>query len=182
MKLIRTAALVAVGASLFGAYAFAQVELEVGAKAPNFSAMGTDGQTHSLASLTKTGGVYLYFIQIGCPVNHRAAPHFNKISATYGTKANMVGIINGSAADAKAWAKEYGAKFTILADKDMKIIKAYGAQHSPWATAVSKDGKVSKVWNSGSPSTLTALNKMAAQTAGKKMATLSFDGAPSGGG
>ena len=182
MKLIQAVGLAAIGGVFLGTCAFAQRDLPVGAKAPNFSAKGTDGKTHSLASLTKKGATYLYFIKIGCPVNHRAAPHFNKIASSYGAQANMVGVINGSLEDAKAWAKEYGAKFTILADPDLKIIRAYGAQHSPWAAAVAKNGTVQKVWNSGSPTTLTALNKLAATTAGKKMASLSFDGAPSGGG
>lgn len=182
MKRLRTIAGVAVGLSLVVACACAQRGLETGAKAPNFSAKGTDGKTHSLQSLTKNGAVHLYFIKIGCPVNHLAAPHFNKIAAAYGAGGNLVGVINGSTEEAKAWAKEYRAKFTILADPDLKIISAFGAQHSPWATAVTKAGKVSKVWNSGSPTTLVALNKMAAATAGKKVASLSFDGAPSGGG
>jgi peroxiredoxin len=92
-----------------------------------------------------------------------------------------VGIINGSPQEAKAWAKEYGAKFLILADPNMKIIRSYGAQHSPWALTVSK-GKVSKVWNDGSATTLSALNKSAAKTAGAKLVAMTFDGAPSGGG
>lgn len=182
MQVIRTAALAVVGLSLVGSLACAQRELKSGTKAPDFSAKGTDGKTHTLKSLTKSGSVSLYFIKIGCPVNHRAAPFFNRIAGAYGPQANLVGVINGSLSEAKAWAKEYGAKFPILADPDLKIIQAYGAQYSPWATAISKSGKVTKVWDSGSSETLTALNKIAAETAGKKVANLSFAGAPTGGG
>lgn len=174
---------VAVATAFFGALAFGaqDSQMKAGTKAPDFKATGTDGKTHTLASLSKSGDVHLYFIKIGCPVNHRAAPHFKKVAESYGPKGNLVGIINGSPAEAKQWAKEYGAKFLILADPDMKIIRSYGAQHSPWAAAVSK-GKVSKVWDEGSAKTLSALNKLAAKNAGVKEVAMTFDGAPAGGG
>lgn len=172
-----------VAAAFFGALAFApqDVQRQIGAKAPDFKAVGTDGKSHTLASLSKVGDVHLYFIKIGCPVNHRAAPHFKKVAETYGPKGNLVGVINGSAAQAKSWAKEYGAKFLILADPDLKIIRSYGALHSPWALSVAK-GKVAKVWDEGSATALTAINKRVAQTAGVKVVAMNFDGAPAGGG
>lgn len=181
MSTIRIVGIAVVASALIGSLAFARQGVKVGAKAPDFTATGADGKTYDLKSLAKNGDVYLYFIKIGCPVNHRAAPHFKKIANAYGAKANLIGVIDGDVNEAKQWAKEYGTSFTILADPKLKIIRAYGAQYSPWVVHVSK-GKVAKVWDEGSSKTLTVLNKLAATTAGKKVAMLNFDGAPTGGG
>lgn len=181
MKPILLAAALVVGV-VIAVNSVAQSGLRAGAKAPEFSAKGTDGKTHSLASLNKHGDVHLYFIKIGCPVNHRAAPYVNSIAKSYGPKGNIVGVINGSESEARAWAKEYGAKFTILADPGKKIIRAYGAQHSPWVVSIDKSGKVSHVYNSVSSTTLPNLNAKVAAATGQKLAKLSFEGAPSGGG
>lgn len=181
MSTIRLVAAAAVAGLLVGALAFAGQGPKVGANAPAFSAKGTDGKTYDLAALTKKGDLHLYFIKIGCPVNHRAAPHFKKLAETYGDKANIVGVINGTPEEAKAWAKEYGAKFLILSDADLKIIRAYGAQYSPWAVVVSK-GKIAAQYAEGASKALPALNKRAAATAKTKLVALNFDGAPSGGG
>ncbi len=162
--------------------AFGREELKSGAVAPAFSAAGSDGKTHTLASLTKDGPVHLYFIKIGCPVNHRAAPFVNKLDKAYGNKSRVVGVINGSAADAKAWAKEYGTKFPILADPDLKIIHAYHADHSPWVVSVGKDKKVTKAISESSSVNLKGLNERVAKGLNAKLVAISFDGAPSGGG
>jgi peroxiredoxin len=156
--------------------------VQVGSKAPAFSAKATTGATVSLKSRIEKGPVTLYFIKIGCPVNHRAAPFFKKIDQAYKGKGNIVGVIDGDLEAAKQWQKSYGTSFPIVADPDKKIIGAYGAEHSPWAVGVDKSGKVTKVLEGGSPSELKIVNDLAAKAAGAKIAKLSFDGAPSGGG
>jgi peroxiredoxin len=185
MTLMQSKALFAgVAIALTGGLAMKAIALDQikpGSKAFDFSAQGTDGKTHTLKSLTNKGPVVLYFIKIGCPVNHRAAPHFKNIHETYAGKGNLVGVINGDVAAAKAWQREYNVKFPILADQSMKIIRGYGAEHSPWAVAI-EGGKVSHVLPGGSPKELKALNEGMAKMAGRKPANLKWDGAPAGGG
>lgn len=154
--------------------------LKDGSKAPEFSAKGTDGKSHTLASLSKSGPVVLYFVKIGCPVNQRAIPHFNTLSKTY-KNATMVGVINGSMDEAKKWKSQNDAPFTLLADEDLKIIRGYKAIYSPWAVLV-KDGKVYKSLPGGSKTELTEVSKFMADAAKTKVASLPFDGAPRGGG
>lgn len=165
-------------------YAFVgggEASVKVGDKAPDISAKGTDGKTHTLKSLTEKGPVVLYFIKIGCPVNHRAAPHFDKISRAYKGKATMVGIINGNVADGKEWLERYKSDFLILEDPNIKTIRAYGAEYSPWAIAV-EDGKVAKIMEGGSPTELTQINGFMAKAAKVPEAKLAWTGAPAGGG
>lgn len=183
MKLIQASG-VALGCLLLGATALAfkgRAEVKVGSKAMAFSAKGTDGKTHTLDSLSKKGPVFLYFIKEGCPVNHRAAPHFAKLYDAYKGKANFVGVYNGSVEDAKTWQKNYKAKFTILSDADLKIIRGYGAIYSPWSVMVEK-GKVSKIMEGGSPKELKQVNELMAKSTKQKLVAMTFDGAPSGGG
>jgi peroxiredoxin Q/BCP len=176
-------AVVATVAAVFAIQATAlQNVVKKGTKAPVFSAEGTDGKTHTLSSLTKDGPVHLYFIKEGCPVNHRAAPHVTKIDSTYSGKAKIIGVYNGSLAGAKRWASRYGAKYPILADPDLKIIRSFGAPYSPFLISVDKSGKVENVLEGLSPRELTRLNAGAAEVAGMKVTAMTFEGAPSGGG
>lgn len=163
---------------LFG---FEQTDLKVGDKAPEFSTLGSDGKTHTLSALSKGGPVLLYFIKIGCPVNHRAIPYFEKLRKAYQGKATIVGVIDGSAADAKEWLKTYKSDMRLLLDPDLKIVRSYDAQYSPWAVAVDK-GKVSNIFEGGSPKLLQQMNTFMATAAKMPREKLDFAGAPSGGG
>ncbi len=171
----------ATGIALVGAVGQSP-ELKPGQAAPQFSATGSDGKPHSLASLTKGGPMVLYFIKDGCPVNHEAAPFVAKIANAFGPKANIVGVYNGDVAGAKRWSKSYKAPYVVLSDPQMKIIRSYGAPWSPYLVAVGQDGKVTKVFEGASVQELTKVNQICASGAGKAMASISFAGAPAGGG
>ena len=171
------------GAAGFGLIACsAQGGVASGSKAPAFSAQGTDGKTYSLQSLSASGAAILYFIKEGCPVNHQAAPFLAKLSNAYENKASLFGVYNGTLANAKDWAKRYGAKFTILADPDLKIIRGYGVPYSPFLVEVGPGGKVGKLVGDGNPKNLAVANRILASGLGKQLVELSFSGAPEGGG
>lgn len=176
--LVATIGLTAVSLMLLGNR---NAEIKVGDKAPDFSAKGTDGKTHSLKSLMEKGPVVLYFIKIGCPVNHRAAPHFEKIADAYKGKATMIGVINGNDAEAKKWLADYKSDLTLVTDGDLKIIRSYGAEYSPWAVAV-ENGKIAAILEGGSPKELAEVNVRMAKAAKIEPAKLSYPGAPAGGG
>lgn len=156
--------------------------VKAGKKAPAFSAKATDGKTHTLKGHNEKGLTFLYFIKEGCPVNHQAAPHVQKLAAAYGEKANLIGVYDGPIGDAKSWTKRYRASFPVLEDPDVKVIHAYGALYSPWLVAVNKDGTVAKVFEGASPKELAEINKMMASAAGMAQAKLDFTGSPTGGG
>jgi len=156
--------------------------LQAGKKAPAFSAKATDDKVHSLEGHLAKGTTIMYFIKEGCPVNHEAAPFVQKLAAAYGEKANIVGIYNGPVSDAKSWARRYKSTYPIVEDPALKVIRGYGAAYSPWMVAVNKDGTVAKVFEGASPKELEVVSKMAAANAGKPVDSLSFAGAPTGGG
>lgn len=175
-----------IGVGAFGLLTFraqaGQDGLKANSVAPAFSATGTDGKTHTLASLTKKGPVVFYFVNIGCPVNQRAIPHFNAVTKAYEGKATLVGIINGGIPEANKWKSDNSSPITLLADPDLKIIRAFKADFSPWAVLVGKDGKVVKTLPGGSKDELTEVSQFMAKAAKVKMAKLDFAGAPRGGG
>lgn len=164
-----------VGASWIAAGAGPSAPL-IGTKAPNFSAKGSDGKTHTLASVTKSGPVVLYFIQSTCPVNAEAMKYFNRVGAAY-KGARLVGVIDENAAGYKEWAKEFKPTFPVLFDPNKTIIRAYQAQASPWAIHV-KNGEIAKVWDGYSAKYLTELNASVASAAKSAPKKLDFKGAP----
>lgn len=149
-----------------------------GDKAPAFKATGTDGKTHTLASLSKDRPLLLYFIKDGCPVNHRALPFYKQVSAAYKGKVNLVGVINTNLADYKKWQAEYKTSFVSLLDPDLKMIEAYKAVASPWAILIGRDGKIIKEWPGFSKGELEEMNRAMAAAGRVKAASINFGAAP----
>ena len=78
-----------------------------GKKAPDFSATGTDGKTHTLESLTGDKALVLYFISWSCPINENAVTYYNEIAKAYKGKVNFVGVIDAHETVFKQWNKEH---------------------------------------------------------------------------
>lgn len=148
-------------------------------KAPDFSAKGTDGKTHTLASLTKKDtALVLYFIGNTCPTNAEAVPFYKEISKAYKGKVNFVGVIDADEETYKDWQNEFKTKFTVLYDPDLEIIKKYKALASPWAVLVSPDGEIVKKYAGFSGKSLQSLSNEMAKFTKTKAATINTKGAP----
>jgi peroxiredoxin len=146
--------------------------------APAFSAMGSDGKTHTLSSLTAKGDVFLYFIKEDCPINDQALKYFNQLGAAYKDKATIVGVFNGNEAKFKRWQAKSKLPIMSLYDPDLKIVKSYKADASPWMIHVAKDGKVAKIWPGYSVAFLNEMNASMAGAAKVPAAKLDLAGAP----
>src|SRR5437868_5296912 len=85
-------------------------------QAPAFSAKTAEGKAYDLATLTKNGPVYLYFIKNDCPINAMANRFYNQIYAAYGDKAPLLGIINGSAAEYKTYNAQHKMPYPVVLD------------------------------------------------------------------
>jgi peroxiredoxin len=155
---------------------FQQAEKPV--KAPDFSAKGSDGKTHTLKSLTAGKTLVLYFIGSTCPVNDEAVRYYKQVADAYKGKVNFIGVVDGDAAILKDWQKSHNVKFPVLFDPDLKIIRSYQAFASPWIVVVGPNGEVSKRQSGYSGPTLTELNALMAKSAGVTAAKLDFKGAP----
>jgi peroxiredoxin len=149
-----------------------------GTKAADFSAKGLDGKTYAKKALNAKGPIILYFIKHDCPINAEMVKYYNEVAANYKGKATFIGVINADKNVAKTWAAQYKPTYPVVLDPDMKIIRAYEAQMSPWATMIDKNGKVSKVWAGASQGYLKEINTSLAMMAKTKAASVRLAGAP----
>lgn len=147
-------------------------------KAPEFSAKGSDGKTHTLASLTKDKPAVLYFIKDGCPVNSRALKYFDRVAKAYKGKVNFVGIINLDEQAFKTFKDEVKPSYTVLFDPQKKIIRSYKAERSPWAHVVAKDQQITFTKKGFSSPGLNDLSSAMAKAAATKVVQVDTTGAP----
>jgi len=121
-------------------------EIEVGAKAPNFTATGTNGKSYSLDSFKGSEVVVLCFTCNQCPVAVAYEDRFIDFTKKYKGKGVTFVALNcnnrteGLSA-MKQRAEEKGFNFVYAFDESGKAAKAYGARVTPHLFII-KDGKV----------------------------------------
>lgn len=123
--------------------------LNFNTKAPEFSALDQDGKQHQLADY-QGKWLLLYFYPRdntpGCTKEACALrdkfPDFGKLMAT------VIGVSTDSVVSHDKFAKKFDLPFTILADTNKEIVKAYEA--NGWARRVSylinPDGFIAKIY------------------------------------
>lgn len=146
--------------------------------APAFSAMGSDGATHSLRSLTNGKTLVLYFISSTCPINADAVKYYKQLGVAYKGKLNFYGVINEDEPGYKEWKMRSGNRFSVLYDKDLKVIRSYGAVASPWVVVVNPKGEIVATHAGYSIARLNELNALMASAAGMDVVPIDTAGAP----
>jgi peroxiredoxin len=111
-------------ASLTVMPAWAQVGLDVGQKAPDFSAAGLDGKTQRLSTVTAASrATVVYFWATWCPPCIGEFLEFETLSRKLKDQGVTLLSINfkETASTAKTFADDAGASFPVLLDTDGKI-------------------------------------------------------------
>src|SRR5262245_37715205 len=104
--------------------AWTQVGLDVGQKAPDFSAAGLDGKTQRLSTVTAASrATVVYFWATWCPPCIGEFLEFENLSRKLKDQDVTLLSINfkEAASTAKAFADDAGASFPVLLDTDGKI-------------------------------------------------------------
>jgi peroxiredoxin Q/BCP len=103
--------------------------LKVGDLAPEFSASDQHGTALTLASLLARGRLVLYFYPKDfTPVCTAQACTFRDASSDLATlSANVVGVSGDAPTSHERFAERHSVPFSLIADPDRRIIKAYGA-------------------------------------------------------
>jgi thioredoxin-dependent peroxiredoxin len=134
-------------------------ELSSGDKAPNFTAVSTDGTRISLHDYLGKSNVVLYFypgdMTKGCTIE---ACKFRDELASF-KKANTVilGVSLDSREKHQEFTKVDSLNFPLLVDSDSTICRAYGVPvalskyASRWTFLIGKDGKIVKVYKDVNP-------------------------------
>ncbi len=120
--------------------------LVTGKLAPDFTLSTTDGKTVNLHDLLQQGPVVLAFFKVSCPVCQYAFPLYERLAQVHkNSGAAFLGICQNSAADAKAFAREYGVTFPIAIDNDANhyaVSNAYGLTNVPTLFYIAPDGEI----------------------------------------
>jgi len=102
--------------------------LKPGDRAPNFTLPDQDGRKLSLAQLLEDGPVVLYFYPAdftpGCTKEACTIRDMHDEIAAAGMR--VVGVAPQDAASHARFRDKHGLPFTLLADPDKAVIKAYG--------------------------------------------------------
>ena len=86
------------------------------------------------------------FILPGCPCSEEYEPLTQKLAAYLGSRAQVVGIVHGSADETAEWGRRFRTPFRLVADPDGAIARQYGAERSAY-TALVLDGRtIHRLW------------------------------------
>lgn len=152
--------------------------IAVGEKAPAFEGKAADGKDYSLAALAKDKPVFVVFWKERCPHNRNASTLFNNINKAYEGKAQMIGFVNASPENTKAWTERFGVNYPLLPDAEKSVIRSYQLRYSICAFEIGKDGKIAKVFPGYGAEAMNALNAAMAKAAGVDVAKPDLSLAP----
>lgn len=120
----------------------------------------------------------LIFIKEGCPCSEAAEPCFRRLFAAYGHRASFFGVIDGGPPEAADWTRRHETPYPVIPDRDLEIIRAYGAERSAYAALVTSDGIVDHLWPGYSGAMLRELGARLATDLGTAEARLDIADAP----
>lgn len=100
--------------------------LEVGMKAPDFSLPDQNGVMHSLKDYAGKKVILYFYPRDNTPGCTKQACGFSERIEQFARKgAVVIGISKDSAASHKRFVDKYDLRFTLLADPELEVIKAY---------------------------------------------------------
>ena len=128
--------------------------LRVGDKAPDFTGISDSGERITLSEKLKEGPVVLYFYPKdetpGCVAE--ACAFRDRWEDVRKLGATILGVSSDSAESHKKFKANRNLQFTLIADEDKQIRKAYGATGTlipPRITfVIDKQGTIKEVYNS----------------------------------
>ena len=149
-----------------------------GSRLPDVSAEGSDGRTTSLAEVAADRPAVLFFIKGGCPCSEAAEPYFHRLYESYGARVAFLGVIDGDRAAAKEWADRHRSPYPVLADADLRIIEACGAERSAYVAVIARGGSIDRLWPGYSERMLAELDARLAHLTGLNNPPIDATGAP----
>ncbi|MEE8807610.1 MAG: thioredoxin-dependent thiol peroxidase [Lactimicrobium sp.] len=100
--------------------------LAIGTKAPDFTLMDQNGETHSLHEYAGTKVILYFYPKDNTPGCTKEACNFGELYPQITEKGAIVlGISKDSVKSHKNFAEKYHLPFTLLSDPDHTVIEAY---------------------------------------------------------
>jgi methylamine dehydrogenase accessory protein MauD len=113
--------------------------LAPGKLAPNFTLPSVAGADVSLHDFARRK-LLLVFTQSGCSPCHDLAPQLNRLSTR--NDLQVVAINHGSAADARQFGAEIGARFPVLIQEEWSVSRSYESFATPFAFLIDERGVI----------------------------------------
>lgn len=149
--------ILAIGGLMFFGLMGKAAELEVGAAAPDLTALDQNGRAVRFADVYAKGYTLVYFYpRADTPGCTKQACSLRDAYARLTTEGiQVIGVSTDGVAEQKKFEEKYKLPFTLIADTDKKVLEAFGVPHklgfaSRQAFLV-KEGKI--VWRDLSAST-----------------------------
>jgi AhpC/TSA family len=143
------------------------------------AAVATAGRAaYPMTGVADAGPTVVVFIRQGCPCSEAVEPYMHRLFDAYGDRASVVGVIDGGPGDAEGWRERHRTPYPIVADPDLTIVRAYGAERSAY-TALVVDGRtIERLWPGYSAGMLRELGARLAAALGVAEAPLDVGDAP----
>ena len=118
--------------------------IEVGARAPDFSLEGIDGETYSLADALGRGPVLLAFFKTTCGTCDLAFPYINRLRGSYpADRWSLWAIAQDPPGEASEYASTYEMGYPVLPDVNgYAVSKAYDPPATPTLYLIDGGGQV----------------------------------------
>lgn len=123
--------------------------LAVGTEAPNFALSATDGKDYDLKTELKVAdGAIVVFLASKCPYSNSYNERLNDLTLALKKLPKKIAFfaINASKPERMDDVKKHAAKemlnFPVLKDADLKVVDGFGAERTPEAFLLDKQGKV----------------------------------------
>jgi peroxiredoxin len=145
--------------------------LESGVLAPDINLSFLDGRKFSLKATLKQGPVLVAFFKVSCPVCQFTFPYIERLFKAYGHSGRftLAGVSQDSAADTKAFNREFGITFPVLLDEKGKYpaSNAYGLTNVPTIFLILPAGEIESTIVAWSKPDMEHLNQKLAQLSGQ---------------
>ncbi len=100
--------------------------LEIGTKAPDFKLPDQNGEEHSLSQYRGKKVILYFYPKDNTPGCTKQACGFTELGPQFGEKGAVVlGVSKDTVASHKKFEEKQGLGFTLLADPELEVIKAY---------------------------------------------------------
>jgi peroxiredoxin len=118
--------------------------IEAGARAPDFSLRGIDGEMYSLSDALSRGPIVLVFFKTTCGTCDLAFPYINRLLDAYpGDDWSLWAVAQDPPAEASHYAATYGMSYPVLPDVDgYAASKAYDPLATPTLFLIDRAGDV----------------------------------------
>ena len=118
--------------------------IEAGARAPDFSLTGIDGDAYSLSDALSRGPLLLVFFKTTCGACDLAFPFINRLLDAYpGDGWSLWAVAQDPPAEASRYASAFGMTYPVLPDVDgFAVSKAYDPPATPTLFLIDRGGHV----------------------------------------